>query len=93
MFTEKGMHFLEVYNQLNQLQTSNILKIATSTELQTIGPTQLSNQHLATHNNRCKCEKCLIPFANRNSLKLQSGKPFLLAHIKSMHVTIKFVMQ
>jgi len=38
MFTEKGMHFLEVYNRLNQLQTSNILKTATSTELQTIGP-------------------------------------------------------
>jgi predicted transcriptional regulator len=69
--TEKGMHFLEVYNQFNQLQTSNILK-TTSTELQTIERTQLSNQqysYLATHN-RWKCEKCLIPFANLKLLKL-----------------------
>jgi predicted transcriptional regulator len=70
--TEKGMHFLEVYNQLNQLQTSNILKTTTSTELQTIEPMQVSNQqgsYLATHN-RWKCEKCLIPFANLKLLKL-----------------------
>ncbi|MFL6315980.1 MAG: winged helix-turn-helix domain-containing protein, partial [Nitrososphaeraceae archaeon] len=78
--TEKGMHFLEVYNQLTQLQTSNILK-NTTTELQTIELTQVANQHsryLATYNNkeraranhRWKCEKCLIPFANRNLLKI-----------------------
>jgi predicted transcriptional regulator len=70
--TEKGMHFLEVYNQLNQLQTSNMLKTTTSTELQTIEPTEVSNQqssYLATHN-RWKCEKCLIPFANLKLLKL-----------------------
>ena len=70
--TEKGIHFLEVYNQLNQLQTSNILKTTTSTELQTIEPTEVSNQqgsYLATHN-RWKCEKCLIPFANLKLLKL-----------------------
>ena len=74
--TEKGMHFLEVYNQLNQLQTSNILKTTTSTELQTIGPKQVPNQqgsYLATitrTNNRWKCEKCLVPFANLKLLKL-----------------------
>lgn len=74
--TEKGMHFLEVYNQLNQLQTSNMLKTTTSTELQTIEPTQVSNQqysYLATitrTNNRWKCEKCLVPFANLKLLKL-----------------------
>jgi predicted transcriptional regulator len=74
--TEKGMHFLEVYNQLNQLQTTNILKTTTSTELQTIEPTQVSNQqssYLATitrTNNRWKCEKCLVPFANLKLLKL-----------------------
>ena len=69
--TEKGIHFLEVYNQLNQLQTSNILKTTTPTELQTIEPTQASNQQgsLATHN-RWKCEKCQIPFANLKQLKL-----------------------
>jgi predicted transcriptional regulator len=74
--TEKGIHFLEVYNQLNQLQTSNMLKTTTSTELQTIEPTQVSNQqssYLATitrTNNRWKCEKCLVPFANLKLLKL-----------------------
>jgi predicted transcriptional regulator len=74
--TEKGMHFLKVYNQLNQLQTTNILKTTTSTELQTIEPTQVSNQqssYLATitrTNNRWKCEKCLVPFANLKLLKL-----------------------
>ena len=74
--TEKAIHFLEVYNQLNQLQTSNILKTTTSTELQTIEPTQVPNQQasrLATitrTNNRWKCEKCLVPFANLKLLKL-----------------------
>ena len=79
--TEKGMHFLEVYNQLNQLQTSNILK-NTTIELQTIELTQVSNQHscyLATYNkeraqanHRLKvgCEKCLAMFANNKELKL-----------------------
>jgi predicted transcriptional regulator len=78
--TEKGRDFLEVYKQL---QTSNILNTSTSTEFQTIEPTQASNQqyscYLATSNNgeiakttnaRWKCKKCLIPFANRNLLKL-----------------------
>jgi hypothetical protein len=78
--TEKGMHFLEVYNQLNQLQTGNILNTTTPTEFQTIEPTQVSNQqsssYLATYNkeiartNNNRCEKCLIRFANRNLLKL-----------------------
>jgi hypothetical protein len=74
------MHFLEVYNQLNQLQTSNILK--STTELQIIEPGQVANEqsnYLATYNdkeiartnnNRWKCEKCLRLFANRNLLKL-----------------------
>ena len=81
--TEKGMHFLKVYNQLNQLQTSNILKTITTTEFQMIEPTQVANEHsryLATYDNKervrtnnnniWKCEKCLSPFANRNLLKL-----------------------
>jgi predicted transcriptional regulator len=73
--TEKGMHFLEVYNQLNQLQTTNILNTMV-TELQTVGTTQVTNQqssYLATitrTNNRWKCEKCLVPFANLKLLKL-----------------------
>jgi predicted transcriptional regulator len=75
--TEKGTHFLGVYNQLNQLQTSNILKTTTSTELQTIEPTEVSNQQSSSYlatitrtNNRWKCEKCLVQFANLKLLKL-----------------------
>ncbi|HJT48805.1 MAG TPA: winged helix-turn-helix domain-containing protein [Nitrososphaeraceae archaeon] len=75
--TEKGMHFLEVYNQLNQLQTSNFLKTTTSTNLPTIEPTEVSNQQSSSYlatitrtNNRWKCEKCLVPFANLKLLKL-----------------------
>jgi predicted transcriptional regulator len=87
--TEKGMHFLEVYNQLNQLQTSSTLN-TTSTEFQTIKPMQVSNQqssgYLATYNKqiartnnnninyRWKCEKCLSRFANRSLLKLHKGE-------------------
>jgi predicted transcriptional regulator len=73
--TEKGMHFLEVYNRFNQLRTNSILNTMV-TELQTVGTTQVTNQHssyLATitrTNNRWKCEKCLVPFANLKLLKL-----------------------
>jgi predicted transcriptional regulator len=54
--TEKGMHFLEIYNQLNQLHTSNMFNIAR--EFQTIEPTQVADEHeigqssyLAVYNN------------------------------------------
>ncbi len=79
---EKGVHFLEVYNQLNQLQTSNILKTTTTTEFQTMESRQAANEqssYLAAYNkeiarinnnSRWKCEKCLISFANRSLLKL-----------------------
>jgi predicted transcriptional regulator len=81
--TQKGMHFLHVYNQLNQLQTSNVL--STKTEFQIIEPTQLPNKHesgqssyltiydneqRARTNHRRKCEKCLRMFANHKELKL-----------------------
>jgi predicted transcriptional regulator len=81
--TQKGMHFLHVYNQLNQLQTSNVL--STKTEFQIIEPTQLPNEHesgqssyltiydneqRARTNHRRKCEKCLRMFANHKELKL-----------------------
>jgi predicted transcriptional regulator len=80
--TEKGMHFLQVYNQLNQLQTSNVLN--TTTEFQIIEPTQVANEHesgqssyltiydeqRARTNHRRKCEKCLRLFANHKELKL-----------------------
>ena len=74
--TEKGMHFLEVYNRFNQLRTNSILNTM-ATELQTVGTTQVTNQqsfsYLATitrTKNRWKCEKCLVPFANLKLLKL-----------------------
>jgi predicted transcriptional regulator len=79
--TQKGMHFLEVYNQLNQLQTSNIF---TAREFQTIEPTQVAEEHqsnyLAAYNNKQRaqanhrwrviCEKCPAMFANHKELKL-----------------------
>ena len=78
--TGKGMHFLEVYNQLNQLHTSNVFN--TTREFQIIEPTQVADEHqssyLAVYNNnqraqanhRWKCEKCLRLFANHKELKL-----------------------
>jgi predicted transcriptional regulator len=81
--TEKGMHFLHVYNRLNQLQTTNVL--GTKTEFQIIEPTQVANEHvieqsgcitiydneqMARTNHRRKCEKCLRLFANHKELKL-----------------------
>ncbi len=83
--TDKGMHFLDVYNQLNQLHTSNMFN--TSRDLQIIEPTQVADEHeigqssyLAVYNNnqraqanyhnRWKCEKCLRLFANHKELKL-----------------------
>ena len=80
--TEKGMHFLQVYNQLNQLQTSNVLN--TTTESQIIEPKQVANerksgqssyliiydeQRARTNHIRKKCEKCLRLFANNKELK------------------------
>jgi predicted transcriptional regulator len=80
--TEKGMHLLQVYNQLNQLQTSNVLN--TTTEFQITEPTQVANEHetgqssylsiydeqRARTNHRRKCEKCLRLFSNHKELKL-----------------------
>jgi predicted transcriptional regulator len=73
--TDKGIHFLEVYNQLSQLHTSNILNTV-ATELQTLGPSERTNEQpsylvtITRTNNRWKCEKCLVPFANLKLLKL-----------------------
>ena len=83
--TDKGMHFLDVYNQLNQLHTSNMFN--TTRDLQIIEPTQVADEHeigqssylavynnyqraRANHHNRWKCEKCLRLFANHKELKL-----------------------
>jgi predicted transcriptional regulator len=81
--TGKGMHFLEVYNQLNQLHTSNVFN--TTREFQTIEPTQAdehqssylavydnSNQRAQANHYRLKveCEKCPAMFASHKELKL-----------------------
>ena len=82
--TGKGMHFLEVYNQLNQLHTSNVFN--TTREFQIIEPTQVADEHqssyLAVYNNnnnqraqanhrwKVECEKCPAMFANHKELKL-----------------------
>ena len=81
--TEKGMHLLQIYNQLNQLQTSNVFN--TTREFQVTIPTQTAYEHqssyLAVYNNnqraqanhhrlKVECEKCLRLFANHKELKL-----------------------
>lgn len=76
--TEKGIYFLQVYNQLNQLQINNVLN--TTTESQIVEPTQHTNgqpnrvitydEQRATINHRRRCEKCLRLFANYKELKL-----------------------
>jgi hypothetical protein len=76
------MHFLEVYNQLNQLHTSNVFN--TAREFQIIEPTQVADEHqssyLAVYNSnqrapaihrlKVECEKCSAMFANHKALKL-----------------------
>ena len=76
--TEKGIYFLHVYNQLNQLQINNVLN--TTTESQIVEPTQQTNgqpnrvitydEQRASTNHRRRCEKCLRLFANHKELKL-----------------------
>jgi predicted transcriptional regulator len=57
--TERGNHFLEVYNQLDQLHTSNVFN--TTREFQIIEPTQVADErgrgqssYLAVYNNNNK---------------------------------------
>ena len=81
--TEKGMHFLQLYNQLNQFQTRNVLNA--TTEFQIVEPRQVADVHengqsssyltiddeqRARANHRWKCEKCPALFANHKELKL-----------------------
>ena len=84
--TEKGMHFLEVYNQLNQLQTSDVFN--TAREFRTIEPTQVADEHQssylamdnnkqrtqANHRRKVECEKCPAMFANHKELKLHKAE-------------------
>ena len=80
--TEKGMHLLQIYNQLNQLQKSNVFN--TKNEFQMIESMQVVdeqesgqssrlavyNEQRARANGRWKCEKCPALFANHKELKL-----------------------
>ena len=77
--TERGNHFLEVYNQLDQLHTSNVFN--TTREFQIIEPTQVAavnnnNKQIAQANHRRKveCEKCPAMFANHKELKLHKAE-------------------
>ena len=85
--TEKGMHFLQVYNQLNQLQTRNVLNNVT--EFQIIGSTPVATEHESREssyitiydeertmmtNRRRKCEKCLRLFSNHKELKMHKAE-------------------
>ena len=81
--TENGMHFLQVYNQLNQLRTTTSA-LNTTSKFQIIEPLQIANDiasrqsnHLAIYNEQGartnhmrKCEKCLTLCANHKELKL-----------------------
>lgn len=76
--TDKGVYFLQVYNQLNQLQLNNVLN--TTPELEIVESPQRRNgqqRHVITYdeqnastNHRRTCEKCLRLFANHKELKL-----------------------
>ena len=81
--TEKGIHFLQVYNQLSNLQKKvNVLN--TTSEFQNTKPLQVADKHeivqssyltiydeqRARTNHRWKCEKCPAMFANYKELKL-----------------------
>ena len=80
--TENGMHFLQVYNQLNQLRTTTSA-LNTTSEFQIIEHLQIANDivsrqsnHLAIYNEQGartshtpKCEKCLMLCANHKELK------------------------
>jgi predicted transcriptional regulator len=85
--TEKGMHFLQLYNQLNQFQTRNVLNA--TTEFQIVEPRQVADVHengqsssyltiddeqRARASNRRKCEKCLRLFTNQKELKLHKAE-------------------
>jgi DNA-binding PadR family transcriptional regulator len=47
--TEKGIHFLQVYNQFNQLQKSNVFN--TINEFEIIEPMQVADEHKSGQSN------------------------------------------
>jgi hypothetical protein len=66
MITEKGMHFLQVYNQFNQLQINNMFTATTKYESE--GGSYLAYEK--SRANQWKCEKCQKPLANLKELKI-----------------------
>jgi predicted transcriptional regulator len=79
--TEKGMHFIQIYNQIDLLQTSNFFK-ATKEYENVEGSTQIVDYensgrsgYLAVseqlaRTSRWKCEKCQRSLANLKELKV-----------------------
>jgi predicted transcriptional regulator len=65
--TEKGMHFLQVYNQLNQLQTTQVANEHKSGQSSYL---TIYDEQRARTNHIRKCGKCLRLFANHKELKL-----------------------
>ena len=80
--TEKGIHLLQVYNQLIQLQTSNNnMSIMAVNKYENVEePTQVINEYKSGQSsyisyespraNRWKCEKCQRLFTNLKEIKL-----------------------
>ena len=66
MITKRGTHFLQVYNQFNQLQINNIFTTATKYESEE--GSYLT--HEKSRSNQWKCEKCQKSLANLKELKI-----------------------
>jgi predicted transcriptional regulator len=83
--TDKGIHFIQIYNQLNQLQVSNSNNnnMLTTMDIREYENVEVTTQVTKTHRhkssylsyenlraNRWKCEKCEKIFANLKEIKL-----------------------
>jgi predicted transcriptional regulator len=79
--TEKGIHLLQAYNQLIQLQTSNNNNMSTIVVNKYEEPTQVINEYKSGQSsyisydenpraNRLKCKKCHRLFINLKEMKL-----------------------
>jgi predicted transcriptional regulator len=66
MITKKGTHFLQIYNQFNQLQINNIF--TTTTKYENEEGSYLT--HEKSRSNQWKCEKCQKSLANLKELKI-----------------------
>ena len=66
VITEKGMHFLQVYNQINQLQINSMF--TPTTKYETEEGSYLGYEK--SRANQWKCEKCQKHLANLKELKI-----------------------